>query len=90
VNFADEVSTPQGSLHCHKSLRRGTGGFMYLPMDIVLRILIALNNPSSLLSLSLIILGLVASTITNRPPRVTNLYLSTYLNLILCHLKKKT
>jgi hypothetical protein len=39
--------TPQGSLTCHKISRHGADDFAFPPKEVVLRIFIALKNPSS-------------------------------------------
>jgi hypothetical protein len=57
------------SLTCRKILRRGTSGFTSHPKESVLRIFIALKNPSSQPGLNTRPLGPVASTLTTTPPR---------------------
>jgi hypothetical protein len=57
------------SLTRHKILRHGTSEFTSHPKEVVLRILIALNNPSPWPGSNLGPLGLVTSTLTTTPPR---------------------
>jgi hypothetical protein len=49
VNFAYEVSLScsAGFLTCRKIIRHGADGFTSTPKEVVLRIFIAFNNPSS-------------------------------------------
>jgi hypothetical protein len=58
----------KGSLTC-KVLRHGISGFTSHLKEDVLRIFIALKNPSPLLGLNPRPLGPVASTLTTTPPR---------------------
>jgi hypothetical protein len=59
----------KGSLTWRKILRYGTSGFTSHRKEGVLRIFIALNNPSPRSGLNLRPLGAVASTLTTTPPR---------------------
>jgi hypothetical protein len=54
---------------CRKILRQGVSGFIYPPKEGVLRIFIALENPSPCMGLNPLILGQVASTLIITPPR---------------------
>jgi hypothetical protein len=56
-------------LTCHKILRHGTSGFTSHPKKVVLRIFIALQNPSTWPGSNPLTLGPVASTLTTTPPR---------------------
>jgi hypothetical protein len=56
------------SLTCHKILRHGTSGFISHPQEGVLRIFIALKNPSPWPGSDPRPLGPVASTLTTTPP----------------------
>jgi hypothetical protein len=56
------------SLTCRKILRHGTSGFS-VREEVVLRIFIALKNPSPWLGSNAQPLGPVASTLTTTPPR---------------------
>jgi hypothetical protein len=58
-----------GSLTCRKILRNGTSGFTFHAMEGVLRIFIALKNPSPRPGLNTPPLGPVASTLTTTPLR---------------------
>jgi hypothetical protein len=66
----------KGSLTCRKILRHGTSGFTSHPKEGVLRIFIALKNPSPLPGLNPRPLGPVASTLTTTPRM---LYLQTLI-----------
>jgi hypothetical protein len=57
------------SLTCRKILWHGTSGFTSHPKEDVLRIFIALKNPSPRPGLNTRPLGPVASTLTTTPPR---------------------
>jgi hypothetical protein len=57
------------SFKCRKILRHGTSGFTSHPKEGVLRIFIALKNPSPRYSLNPRLLGPVAITLTTTPPR---------------------
>jgi hypothetical protein len=57
------------SFTCHKILRHGTSSFTSHPKEGVLRIFIALKNPSPWLGSNPQPLGPVASTLTTAPPR---------------------
>jgi hypothetical protein len=57
------------SLTCRKILRLGTSGFTSLPKEGVVRIFIALTNPSPWPRLNPRLLGLVASTLTITPQK---------------------
>jgi hypothetical protein len=59
----------KGSFTCRKSLRHGISGFTSHPTEGVLRIFIALKNPSHRPGLNPRPLGPVASTLTTTPPR---------------------
>jgi hypothetical protein len=59
----------KGSLTCRKILRHGISGFTSSPKEGVLRIFIALKNPSPQSSLNPLPLGPVVSTLTTTPPR---------------------
>jgi hypothetical protein len=66
----------KGSLTCRKILRRGNFGFTSHPKEGVLRMFIALKNPSPRPGLNTRPLGPVTSTLTTTPPRrLTYLYL---------------
>jgi hypothetical protein len=67
-NFACSVYETT-SLICRKILRHGTSGFTSHPKEGVLRIFIAIKNPSPQSGLSLRPLGPVTSTLTATPPR---------------------
>jgi hypothetical protein len=67
LNFAGVTS--QGSLTCRKNLRHGASGFTSHPKGGVLRIVIAIKNPSLRPGLNPRLLGPVASTLTITPPR---------------------
>jgi hypothetical protein len=56
-------------LTCRKILRHGTSGFTSHPKEGVLRIFIALKNPSPGPGLNQLPLGTVASTLTTTSPR---------------------
>jgi hypothetical protein len=69
-NFAYQyLKYLKGSLTCCKILRHGTSGFISHPKEGVLRICIALKNPSPRLGLNPRPLGPVASTLTTTPRR---------------------
>jgi hypothetical protein len=59
----------KGSTICRKILRHGTSGFTSHPKEGVLRIFIALKNPSLCPGLNARPLGPVASTLTTTPLR---------------------
>jgi hypothetical protein len=59
----------KSSLTCRKILRHGTSGFDFHPKECVLRIFIALKNPSPWPGSNPQTLGPVASTLTTTPPR---------------------
>jgi hypothetical protein len=63
------LSYVNGFLTCRKILRRGTFGFTSHQKEVVLRIFMALENPSPLSGLNPRTLGPVASTLTTAPPR---------------------
>jgi hypothetical protein len=66
-NFACQyVKYLKGALTCRKILRHGTSGFTSHPKEGVLRIFIALKNPSP--GLNSRPLGPMASTLTTTPP----------------------
>jgi hypothetical protein len=71
LNFAYEayLSYCNGSLTCRKVLRIEIDVFTFPPKEFLLRIFIALKNPSSWLGFSPRTLGALASTITTIPPR---------------------
>jgi hypothetical protein len=58
-----------GSFTCRKILRHGTSGFTSHPKEGVLRIFLALKNPSPRPGLNPRPLGPVASTLITTPPR---------------------
>jgi hypothetical protein len=69
-NFAYQyLKNLKGPLTCRKILRNGTSGFTSHPKEGVLRIFIALKNPSTRPGLNPRPLGPVASTLTTTPPR---------------------
>jgi hypothetical protein len=71
----------KGSLTCSKFLRHGTSSFTSHPKEGVLRIFIALQNPSPRLGLNPQPLGPVASTLTTTPLRQSGLlwgYIALY------------
>jgi hypothetical protein len=69
-NFAYQyLRYVSGSLTCHKVLRHGASGFTSHPKEGVLRIFIALKNPSPRPGLNPRPLGPVASKLTTTPPR---------------------
>jgi hypothetical protein len=69
-NFAYQyLKYLKGSLTCRKILRHGTSGFISHPKEGVLRIFIALKNPSPRPCLNTRPMGPVASTLTTTPPR---------------------
>jgi hypothetical protein len=69
-NFAYQyVKYLEGSLTCCKILRHVTSGFTSNTKEGVLRIFIALKNPSPRPGLNPRLLGPVASTLTTTPPR---------------------
>jgi hypothetical protein len=69
-NFAYQyLKYLKGFLTCHKILRHGTSGFTSHPKEGVLRIFIAIKNPSRLPGLNTRPLGPVASTLTTTPHR---------------------
>jgi hypothetical protein len=69
-NFAYQyLKYLMGSLTCRKTLLHGTSGFTCHLKEGVLRIFIALKNPSPEPSLSPWLLGTEASTLTTTPPR---------------------
>jgi hypothetical protein len=55
------------SLTCRKILRHGASGFTSYPKEDVLRIFIALKNPSPMAGLNPRLLGPVLSTLTTTP-----------------------
>jgi hypothetical protein len=63
------LSYVNGPFTCSKFLQHGTSGSTSHPKEGVLRIFIALKNPSPQLSLNLQPLGPVASTLTTTPQR---------------------
>jgi hypothetical protein len=67
----------KGSLACRKILRHGPSSLTFHPKEGVLRIFIALENPSPRLGLNPRPLGSVASTLTTRPPRRLHDYATT-------------
>jgi hypothetical protein len=70
---------------CRKIFRHGASGFTFSPKESVLRISIALENPSSRPGLIPRTLGLVASTLTITPPRLLDLcYIWTSYALKVC------
>jgi hypothetical protein len=80
-NFAYQyLKYIKGSLKCRKILRHGISGFTSHPKEGVLRIFIALKNPSPRPDLNSRPLGPVASTLTTTPPR------RHYIPLVLCPL----
>jgi hypothetical protein len=62
----------KGSLTCRKILQHGADGFTSHPKESVLRIFIALKNPSSRSGLNPRPLSPMASTLTTTPPRRPN------------------
>jgi hypothetical protein len=69
-NFAYQyLKYVKGSLTCRKILLHRTSGFTSRPKEGVLRIFIALKNPSPRPVLNPRTLGTVASTLTTAPPR---------------------
>jgi hypothetical protein len=64
--------TPQVFLTCREILRHGADCFTSPRTEVVLRIFIALTNPSPRPCLNPWNLGPVASTISTRPPGTTN------------------
>jgi hypothetical protein len=56
---------------CLKILRHGADGFTSPPKEIVLRVFIALKNPSGLNPLTV---GPMANTLTTRSPWTTSVY----------------
>jgi hypothetical protein len=69
-NFAYQyLRCLKGFLTCRKILLHGTSGFTSHPKEGVLRIFIAIKNPSRLPGLNTRPLGPVASTLTTTPPR---------------------
>jgi hypothetical protein len=74
-NFAYQyLKYIKGYLTCRKILRHGANGFTSHPKEGVLRIFIALKNPSPRPSLNPRPLSQVANTLTTTPPRRLNLY----------------
>jgi hypothetical protein len=69
-NFAYSLSLiRQRIFTCRKIIRHGTSGCTYHPKEGVLRIFIALKNPSPRSDLNPRPLGPVASTLTTTPPK---------------------
>jgi hypothetical protein len=58
-------------LTCRKILRRGASGFASRSKEGVLRIFIAVKNPSPWPGVNPRLLGSVASTLTSTPPKRT-------------------
>jgi hypothetical protein len=75
LEFFLQVSfrTLQGSLTCHKILRYGANGFTFPPKGDELRIFMAHKNLFPRPGLNPRTLGPMASTLTTRPPRTTNI-----------------
>jgi hypothetical protein len=69
-------------LTCRRILRRGTDGFTSHPKEVVLRIFIALKNPSNSRTLDP-----VASTITTRSPRPTSFMLQSVYKYIIAYME---
>jgi hypothetical protein len=83
------------SLTCRKILQRGTCGFTSHPKEVVMRIFIALINPSLWPGSNPRPLGPVASTLTTRPPRRLRYWswvITTYTkrrNFVRRHIQRK-
>jgi hypothetical protein len=72
------------SLRCRKILRHGTSGFTSHPKEGVLRIFIALKNPSPSPGSNPRPLGPVASTLTITPPRLLCVCVCVCVCVLIC------
>jgi hypothetical protein len=81
----------KGRFTCRKILRRGISSFTFHPKEGVLRIFIALKNPSPRPGLNPRLLGPVASTLTTTPPRrlVIRRHKTGKQTAVVCNSKKE-